>query len=286
MALPALLPGGNLATYLREIHNFPILTAEEEYMLAKRWTDHQDMAAAHRMVTSHLRLVVKIAAGFRGYGLPFAEMISEGSIGLMQAVKRFDPERGFRLSTYAIWWIKAAIQEYVLKSWSLVKVGTSGAQKKLFFNLKRIKNRLQAFDHTDLSKEAVAEIAHELGVNEDEVVAMDRRMIAYDQALDAPVAHESDSTHVDFLADDGDSQESLLLESEEYSHRKVLFDAAMGTLNAREQDILHARKLQDPAATLEELSQKHGISRERVRQIEASAMDKLQKAIAGAVASS
>lgn len=277
MNLPALLPGNSIESYLREVHSFPMLTAEEEYMLAKRWQEHEDMAAAHRLVTSHLRLVAKIAMGFRGYGLPVADLVSEGSIGLMQAVKKFDPERGFRLATYAMWWIKAAIQEYVLKSWSLVKVGTSAAQKRLFFNLKRMKNQLEAVENGDMTPEHIEMIAAQLDVSEDEVMAMDRRMSAHDPSLNSLVGQEGSSVQwIDMLADDEDNQETVLLEQQETDHRMQLFESAMESLNEREQHIVRARRLEEPAQTLEDLSQVYGISRERVRQIEARAMEKIQ----------
>lgn len=280
VALPTLVPGNGLDAYMREIHKIPMLTADEEYMLAKRLQEHQDMDAAHRMVTSHLRLVSKIAMGFRGYGLPLAELISEGSIGLMQAVKKFDPDRGFRLATYAMWWIRAAIQEYILRSWSMVKVGTSAAQKRLFFNLKKQKQRLDAYDdNTDLTPENVRLIAEELDVKDEEVVAMNQRMIASDQSLNAPVGMEGESQWIDYLADPDADQEEVFGEREELDYRRSLFERAMDELNPREQDVLRSRRLMEPALTLEELSQKYSISRERVRQIENRAMEKVQQSI-------
>lgn len=279
--LPALLPGDSLDHYLREVMKFPMLSAEEEYMLAKRWQEHTDMNAAHRLVTSHLRLVVKIAMGFRGYGLPVADLISEGGIGLMQAVKKFDPDKGFRLSTYAMWWIKAAIQEYVLKSWSLVKVGTSASQKRLFFNLKRLKQQLNAVEQGDLSPENVDAIARELDVSEDEVIAMDRRMTAVDPSLNSPMRsdEEGGAERIDFLEEPSDNQEIRLLESAETSHRMALFEQAMTTLTEREQSIVRARRLEEPPQTLDELSQTYDISKERVRQVENRAIEKIQSYI-------
>lgn len=286
--LPA-VSGGNIGAqvtkhgldqYIREIQKFPILEPEEEYMLAKRYVEHTDMSAAHRLVTSHLRLVVKIAHGFKGYGLPLAEMVSEGNIGLMQAVKKFDPERGVRLSTYAIWWVRASIQEYVLRSWSFVKVGTSAAQKKLFFNLKRLKQRMSASYDKDLTPDQIAEISQELGVSKEDVVAMNHRMIASDRPLNARMSQEGDSGEwVDALADERDTQDVMLLEYDERKNRQAMLQAGLDTLNERERDILMARRMEEPATTLEVLSQKHGISRERVRQIENRAFEKLQQAV-------
>lgn len=276
--LPVLSQSAGLSQYIREIQKFPMLDAEEEYMLAKRYAEHQDMSAAHRLVTSHLRLVVKIAQSFKGYGLPLAEMISEGSIGLMQAVKKFDPDRGFRLSTYAIWWIKAAMQEYVLRSWSLVKVGTSLAHKKLFFNLKRIKSRIMDHDNgRDLRPEEVAEIARDLDVSEEDVIDMNQRMIASDRYLDAPVSHNSEDNWMAMLEDYNDNHEVVIHENQEKSRRHDMMTAAMQHLSERERDILARRRLQEPPATLEELSQEFSISRERVRQIENRAFEKLQQ---------
>jgi len=272
-------PESNLQRYLQEVRRFPMLEKGEEYMLARRWLEHNDTASAHKMVTSHLRLVAKIASGYRGYGLPLAELISEGNIGLMQAVKRFDPERGFRLATYAMWWIRAAIQEYILHSWSLVKIGTTAAQKKLFFNLRKLKGQIEAFEEGDLTPEHVGEIAERLNVTEDEVVMMNRRMAGSDHSLNAPLRADTDGEWIDWLADDGDSQEIQLAESEEYLKRCGLMNNALVILNERERHILTERRLQEEPSTLEELSKVYGISRERVRQIEVRAFEKLQKAV-------
>ena len=269
-------PEGNLTRYLQEIRKFPMLTPEEELSLSHRWRDQQDMEAAHKLVTSHLRLVAKIAMGYRGYGLPVGELISEGNVGMMQAVKRFDPERGFRLATYAMWWIRAAIQEYILHSWSLVKMGTTAAQKKLFFNLRRLKGQMKAIDDGDLQPEQVTEIARVLGVPEQDVVNMNRRLAAPDHSLNAPVRQDSEGEWQDWLVDDSDNQEIRLAESEEFGKRKGLLNDAMTTLNDRERRILTARRLQDEPITLEDLSQEYGISRERVRQIENRTLKKLQ----------
>ncbi|MGA2088595.1 MAG: RNA polymerase sigma factor RpoH [Stellaceae bacterium] len=278
-ALPSISSEGNLSRYLQEIRKFPMLQPEEEYMLAKRWREHGDRDAAHKLVTSHLRLVAKIAMGYRGYGLPLSELISEGNVGMMQAVKRFDPERGFRLATYAMWWIRAAIQEYVLHSWSLVKMGTTAAQKKLFFNLRKIKGQLQAIDEGDLSPENVHKIATELGVPEEDVVNMNRRLAAPDNSLNAPMRSDSEGEWQDWLMDEGPDQEDRLGERQELGLRRDLLRGAMKLLTGRERDILVERRLQDEPATLEDLSVKYGISRERVRQIEVRAFEKLQKAI-------
>lgn len=283
MSLPVVSGGSGLDQYIRAVQKFPILEQEEEYMLAKRYAEHQDMSAAHRLVTSHLRLVVKIAHTFKGYGLPLAEMISEGNIGLMQAVKKFDPERGFRLSTYAMWWIRAAIQEYILRSWSLVKVGTSLAQKKLFFNLNRLKNRIHAADGGDLTPDQVTQIARELDVAEDEVVAMNRRMIAHDRPLNATVSQDGTAEWVDLLADERETHDVLIEERDEYEQRAALLKQAMGGLKDREREIFVRRRLEEPPATLEELSQEYGVSRERVRQIENRAFEKIQAAVANAL---
>lgn len=278
--VPVLSSDASLSRYLEEINAFPMLEKDEEYSLAKRWADHGDTEAAHRLVTSHLRFVAKIAMGYRGYGLPVSDLIAEGNIGLMQAVKRFDPDKGFRLSTYAMWWIKAAIQEYVLRSWSLVKVGTSATQKRLFFNLRRLKNRLQSFTDGSLTPENVEKIAVELDVSEEEVVAMDTRFSASDQYLNARVGGEDGgSEYMDFLASEDESHEDVLVEKQESSNRQLMLVNAMNTLADREQDILTKRRLTEPAITLEELSQEYGISRERVRQIEVRAMEKLQTAM-------
>ena len=283
-ATPMLTPESNLTRYMQEIRKFPMLTADEEFMLAKRWAEHEDREAAHKMVTSHLRLVAKIAAGYRGYGLPMAELVSEGNVGMMQAVKRFDPDRGFRLATYAMWWIKASIQEYVLHSWSLVKMGTTAAQKKLFFNLRKIKGRLQAFEEGDLHPEHVTQIATELSVPEQDVVNMNRRMAGSDNSLNTPVRSDGDgsSEWQDWLADESESQEATYAESEELSLRRELLQDAMKGLNEREQNILTQRRLIDEPRTLEDLSQEYNISRERVRQIEVRAFEKLQKSMRNA----
>ncbi len=281
--IPVLGSESNLARYLHEIRQFPMLEQEEEYMLAKRWVEHQDVDAAHRLVTSHLRLVARIAMGYRGYGLPVNELISEGNVGMMQAVKRFDPEKGFRLATYAMWWIRASIQEYILHSWSLVKIGTTAAQKKLFFNLRRMKHRLQAIDDGDLSPEHVTKIADELKVSEDEVVQMNRRLAAQDRSLNAPMRIEGEGEWQDWLADESESQETLYGEREELERRRTLLAGAMDVLNERERRILNERRLRESPATLEDLSQEFGVSRERVRQIEMRAFEKLQRAVRDAV---
>jgi len=272
-------PEGNLTRYLQEIRKFPMLTAEEELALSKRWRDTEDMEAAHKLVTSHLRLVAKIAMGYRGYGLPLGELISEGNVGMMQAVKRFDPDRGFRLATYAMWWIRAAIQEYILHSWSLVKMGTTAAQKKLFFNLRRLKGQMQAIDDGDLQPEQVVKIARVLAVPEQDVVNMNRRLAAPDHSLNAPVRADSEGEWQDWLVDEGESQETAFAEQEEMSGRKALLANALKTLNERERHILIERRLKDNPTTLEDLSQQYAISRERVRQIEVRAFEKLQKAM-------
>ena len=277
--MPALTPEGNLQRYLDEIRRFPMLEQEQEYMLAKSWREHEDRDAAHQLVTSHLRLVAKIAMGYRGYGLPVAELISEGNVGMMQAVKRFDPERGFRLATYAMWWIRAAIQEYILHSWSLVKMGTTAAQKKLFFNLRKIKGRLQAFEEGDLAPETVTKIAEELSVPEQDVVSMNRRLAGADNSLNAPLRADGEGEWQDWLEDDSDSQEVVLGESEELALRREMLSAAMEGLNDRERHILTERRLTEDPKTLEDLSQEYGISRERVRQIEVRAFEKLQRAM-------
>ena len=278
-ALPSISSEGNLSRYLQEIRKFPMLQPEQEYMLAKRWREHGDRDAAHKLVTSHLRLVAKIAMGYRGYGLPLSELISEGNVGMMQAVKRFDPDRGFRLATYAMWWIRAAIQEYVLHSWSLVKMGTTAAQKKLFFNLRKIKGQLQAIDEGDLSPENVRKIATELGVPEEDVVNMNRRLAAPDNSLNAPLRSDSEGEWQDWLVDESPDQEDRLGERQELGLRRDLLREAMKLLTGRERDILVERRLKDEPATLEDLSEKYGISRERVRQIEVRAFEKLQKTI-------
>ena len=277
-------PEGNLSRYLQDIRKFPMLQPQEEYELAKRWRETEDDQAAHRLVTSHLRLVAKIAMGYRGYGLPVGELISEGNVGMMQAVKRFDPDRGFRLATYAMWWIRAAIQEYILHSWSLVKMGTTAAQKKLFFNLRRLKGQLAALEEGDLSPEVVAKIAHTLAVPEADVVSMNRRLSAPDNSLNAPVRADSEGEWQDWLVDDAESQEDELAERQDMSNRKALLATALKTLNERERHILIERRLKDEPTTLEELSQQYNISRERVRQIEVRAFEKLQKSMKQQVA--
>jgi RNA polymerase sigma-32 factor len=277
-------PEGNLSRYLQEIRKFPMLTPEEELSLSRAWRDDENTEAAHKLVTSHLRLVAKIAMGYRGYGLPVGELISEGNVGMMQAVKRFDPDRGFRLATYAMWWIRAAIQEYILHSWSLVKMGTTAAQKKLFFNLRRLKGQMQAIEDGDLKPEQVAKIATMLAVPEQDVVNMNRRLAAPDHSLNAPVRADSEGEWQDWLVDDGEGQESELAEREELTGRKALLGDALKTLNERERHILIERRLKDNATTLEELSQQYGISRERVRQIEVRAFEKLQKSMRTQVA--
>ncbi len=278
-SVPQLDPESNLSRYLQDIRKFPILEPQQEFMLAKSWREHGDSDAAHQLVTSHLRLVAKIAMGYRGYGLPMGELISEGNVGMMQAVKRFEPDRGFRLATYAMWWIKAAIQEYILHSWSLVKIGTTAAQKKLFFNLRRIKGEIQAMEEGDLAPENVKEIATRLNVSETEVISMNRRMAAPDNSLNAPLRADSEGEWQDWLVDDTDSQETKLAESEELGKRRDLLHGALETLNERERHILVERRLSEDPLTLEQLSQQFGISRERVRQIEVRAFEKLQKSM-------
>ncbi len=282
--LPALSSDSGLSRYLTEIRKFPLLTPEEEYMFAKRLKEHGDSEAARRLVTSHLRLVAKIAMGYRGYGLPIAEIVSEGNVGLMQAVKRFEPDKGFRLATYAMWWIRASIQEYVLRSWSMVKLGTTAAQKKLFFNLRKAKSNIGAIEEGDLTHAHTVKLADQLGVTEREVTDMNRRLSGPDSSLNAPLRSESESEWQDWLADDTMDQETRLAEREELGDRHDLLSNAMSGLTERERDIIQARRLQDDPATLEELSQKFGVSRERVRQIEVRAFEKLQKAMSGAPA--
>jgi RNA polymerase sigma-32 factor len=277
--VPSISSEGNLSRYLQEIRKFPMLAPEEEFMLAKRWKEHEDPEAAHRLVTSHLRLVAKIAMGYRGYGLPVSELISEGNVGMMQAVKRFDPDRGFRLATYAMWWIRAAIQEYILHSWSLVKMGTTAAQKKLFFNLRRLKGQMQAIDDGDLQPEQVAKIARVLDVPEQDVVSMNRRLAAPDHSLNAPVRQDSEGEWQDWLVDESETQETSIADREELTGRKALLTGALKSLNERERHILIERRLKDNPTTLEDLSQQYNISRERVRQIEVRAFEKLQKAM-------
>ena len=277
--LPAPSPEQGLNRYLQEIRKFPMLEPEEEYMLAKSWVDHQDTAAAHRLVTSHLRLAAKIAMGYRGYGLPQAEVISEANVGLMQAVKRFDPEKGFRLATYAMWWIRASIQEYILRSWSLVKLGTTSAQKKLFFNLRKAKAKIGALEDGDMRPENVARIAHDLSVTEDEVIAMNRRLSGGDASLNATVGAEGEGTAQwqDWLEDEDADQAGDYAERDELEARRALLEQAMDVLNERERDILMQRRLEENPVTLEELSGQYDVSRERIRQIEVRAFEKLQK---------
>ena len=282
LSIPATGGEAGLNRYLAEIKKFPILAPEEEYMLAKRWKEHGDTDAAAKLVNSHLRLVAKIAMGYRGYGLPVSELISEGNIGLMQGVKKFEPDRGFRLATYAMWWIRASIQEFILRSWSLVKIGTTAAQKKLFFNLRRMKNQIDAFEEGDLKPEDVSKIATDLGVTEDEVVSMNRRMsMGGDTSLNAPLKGNEDGEGQwqDFLVDNGPLQDELIAEDEEKQVRHQLLGRAMESLNDRERHILAERRLADDPKTLEELSQVYGVSRERIRQIEVRAFEKLQGAL-------
>ena len=274
-----MLAEGGLNRYLAEIRTFPMLEPEEEYMLAKRWREHEDSNAAHRLVTSHLRLVAKIAMGYRGYGLPVNEIVSEGNVGLMQAVKRFEPDKGFRLATYAMWWIRASIQEYILRSWSLVKIGTTAAQKKLFFNLRKAKGHIKAIEDGDLKPDQVKLIATKLGVTEDEVISMNRRLAAPDHSLNAPMRADSEGEWQDWLVDDTPSQETILADQEQKDDRSDLLAEGMKALNERERHILTERRLKDEPATLEDLSKHYEISRERVRQIEVRAFEKLQRAI-------
>jgi RNA polymerase sigma-32 factor len=284
--LPSISAGENgLNRYLAEIRKFPMLEPQEEYMLAKRFLEHEDTKAAHKLVTSHLRLVAKIAMGYRGYGLPIGEVISEGNVGLMQAVKKFDPERGFRLATYAMWWIKASIQEYILRSWSLVKMGTTANQKRLFFNLRKVKSRIQAVEDGDLRPDQVAEIATKLNVSEEEVISMNRRLSG-DASLNAPIrASEGESGQwQDWLVDESDSQEDMLVEQDELETRRAMLKSALGVLNEREKRIFEARRLRDDPITLEDLSTEFDISRERVRQIEVRAFEKVQDAVQKAAA--
>ncbi|MGB0630800.1 MAG: RNA polymerase sigma factor RpoH [Alphaproteobacteria bacterium] len=281
-SVPNLNPDSNLSRYLQDIRKFPLLEPEEEYMLAKRWKEHEDQEAAAKMVNSHLRLVAKIAMGYRGYGLPLGEIISEGNVGLMQAVKRFEPEKGFRLATYAMWWIRASIQEYILRSWSLVKIGTTAAQKKLFFNLRRMKGEIKALEEGDLKKENLEKIATTLDVSEQEVINMNRRMSGPDSSLNAPLRADSEGEWQDWLVDESDNQETILADQEEMDERRKMLLEAMEVLNERERKILAARRLQEEPQTLEELSQEYDISRERVRQIEVRAFEKLQKAMKSA----
>ena len=278
---PAPNPEGSLSRYLNDIKKFPMLEADEEFTLAKDYVDSGDKGAAHKLVTSHLRLVAKIAMGYRGYGLPIGEVISEGNVGLMRAVQKFDPDRGFRLATYAMWWIRAQIQEYILRSWSLVKIGTTAAQKKLFFNLRRLKGEINAIDGGALKPEQVSEIAERLGVENDDVTMMEGRMSGGDASLNAPVkaGEDGDGEWQDWLEDEAATPEMVVVEDSERDARRKVLVAAMGGLNERERDILMARRLADPPQTLEELAQEHDVSRERIRQIETRAFEKLRKAI-------
>ena len=278
-AVPNLDPSANLSRYLQEIQKFPILEAEEEFILAKNWTEKEDVEAAHKMVTSHLRLVAKIAMGYRGYGLPLGELISEGNVGLMQAVKRFEPDRGFRLATYAMWWIKASIHEYILRTWSLVKIGTTAAQKKLFFNLRRIKGQLKEIDEGDLSPESVKKISEILDVPEDEVISMNRRLAGPDNSLNVPLRSDGDNEWQDWLVDETASQEEILGDRQELANRRKLLNRALIGLNDRERHIFIERRLTENPKTLEDLSEHYSISRERVRQIEVRAFEKVQESI-------
>ena len=283
--LPSVSIEGSLSSYLAQIKKFPMLSAEEEYMLAKSWRDRGDLKSAQKLITSHLRLVAKIAMGYRGYGLPVSEMVSEGNIGLMQAVKKFEPEKGFRLATYAMWWIKASIQEYVLRSWSLVKMGTTTAQKKLFFNLKKLKNQLSANNEGDLKPQHVDEISKRLNVKKEEVISMNRRLHGKEKSLNDPVKDDSGTEWQDWIVDDKLDQELKLSQDQELDERKNLMKSSMDILNTREKEILAARKLSENVATLEDLSKKYKVSRERIRQIETKAFEKLQKAMLNAAKS-
>ncbi len=283
-ALPAVAGENGLARYLAEIRKFPMLEPQEEYMLAKRWREHEDPLAAQKLVTSHLRLVAKVAMGYRGYGLPIGEIVSEGNVGLMQAVKRFEPERGFRLATYAMWWIRASIQEYILRSWSLVKMGTTASQKKLFFNLRKAKSRISAYEEGDLKPENVAAIATKLGVSQQDVIDMNRRM-GGDASLNSPLREEGEGEWQDWLVDDSASQEVILVDQQQADHRHRALSGALEVLNPRERRIFEARRLAEEPITLEELSEEFGVSRERVRQIEVRAFEKVQAAVRAGVAS-
>ena len=283
--LPTMQVEGSLSSYLARIKKFPMLSAEEEYMLAKSWKDRGDLKSAQKLVTSHLRLVAKIAMGYRGYGLPVSEMVSEGNIGLMQAVKKFEPEKGFRLATYAIWWIRASIQEYILRSWSLVKIGTTAAQKKLFFNLKKIKNQLSASNTGELRTEHVDEISKRLNVKKEEVVSMNRRLLGKEKSLNDPIKDEDGTEWLDWIVDDKKDQELKLSHEQEFIKKKKLMDSSMSILNPREKEILTARRLSEDIVTLEELSKRYKVSRERIRQIETKAFEKLQKAMLNAAKS-
>ncbi|WP_165184584.1 RNA polymerase sigma factor RpoH [Caulobacter soli] len=279
-SLSVMSPDGGLSRYLTEIRKFPMLPKDEEFMLAQRWKEHQDSEAAHKMVTSHLRLVAKIAMGYRGYGLPIGEVISEGNVGLMQAVKKFEPDKGFRLATYAMWWIRASIQEYILRSWSLVKMGTTAAQKKLFFNLRKAKSQIEAFQDGDLRPDQVSAIATKLGVLDSEVISMNRRLGGPDASLNAPLRADGESEWQDWLADDDQvSQETVVADNQEKSMRMSLLEEAMVELTDRERHILTERRLKDDPTTLEDLASQYGVSRERVRQIEVRAFEKLQKSM-------
>lgn len=279
IALPVVPPESGLSRYFQEIWKFPILDPDEEYMLARRWRDHGDIDAAHKLVTSHLRLVAKMAMKYRGYGLPVADLLSEGNIGLMKAVKKFEPERGFRLATYAIWWIKAAMTEYVLRSWSLVRMGTMAAQKKLFFNLRRLKSQLEILDNGDLTSDQVTQLAERMDVSEDELVAMNRRISSRDTSLNVPLGDEEGIEFQDTLVDDGPSPEAIVIGQHEAQHRHRLLSGALDVLNERERHIFIERRLTEDPITLEELGKHYGISRERVRQLEARAFEKVQHAV-------
>ena len=274
--IPAISNEGNLSSYMRQIKKFPLLEAKNEYMLAKAWKEQGDVKAAHKLVTSHLRLVAKIASGYRGYGLPLSDLISEGNIGMMHAVKRFEPEKGFRLATYAMWWIKASIQEYILRSWSLVKIGTTAAQKKLFFNLKKIKSKISALDEGDLTPEQVDKISTELSVPRKEVVSMNRRISGSDYSLNAPVTKDGEGEWQDWLEDETQNQEATFADTEEYLLKKNIMEDALRVLSDREKDIIFERQLNEKPLTLEDLSIRYGVSRERIRQIESKAFEKLQ----------
>jgi RNA polymerase sigma-32 factor len=282
-ALAVMSPEGGLSRYLTEIRKFPMLAKDQEFMLAKAWREHEDSDAAHQLVTSHLRLVAKIAMGYRGYGLPIGEVISEGNVGLMQAVKKFEPDKGFRLATYAMWWIRASIQEYILRSWSLVKMGTTAAQKKLFFNLRKAKSQISAFQDGDLHPDQVSQIATKLGVLDEEVISMNRRLSGPDASLNAPLRADGESEWQDWLEDETSvSQETYVAESQERTQRMTLMEAALTELSDRERHILTERRLKDNPTTLEELAAEYGVSRERVRQIEVRAFEKLQKSVTAA----
>jgi len=282
---PAIAIEGSLSSFLTQIKKFPMLSAEEEYMLAKSWKDRKDLKSAQKLITSHLRLVAKIAMGYKGYGLPVSEMVSEGNIGLMKAVKKFEPEKGFRLATYAMWWIRASIQEYILRSWSMVKMGTTSAQKKLFFNLKKIKNQLSINNKGDLTPTHVDQIAERLNVKKEEVISMNRRMLGREKSLNSPVKDEAGTEWQDWLVDEKIDQETLISHKQELNQRKNLMNLSMSVLNAREKEILTERRLSEKVSTLEQLSKKYKISRERIRQIETKAFEKLQKAMLSATSS-